>query len=96
MNWSGSEEHRTIYASMMSKHVSRLSEPISGEWNHQNEHNTIRTEHIPINPIMEDVVESSVGGLVPSRPDMFPNRYNRSDEVPGVLRRVASLNIIKS
>ena len=29
---------------------------------------------IPISPIIEDVVESSEGGMVPSRPGMFPNR----------------------
>ena len=47
--------------------------------------------HSPINPIIEDDVDSSVGGAVPRRPGMLPNRYNRSDEAPGELRNVASL-----
>ena len=40
---------------------------------------------------MEEDVESLEGGEVPRRPGMLPNRYNRSDEAPGELRRVASL-----
>lgn len=47
-----------------------------------------------MSPIMEEEdVDSSLGGLVPSRPDMLPNRYSRSDEGAGVFRSVASLVI---
>ena len=44
---------------------------------------------------MEEEVESSLGGAVPSRPGMLPNRNNRSDEAPGELRNVASLLVKK-
>lgn len=58
---------------------------------HSNAHIRPCSSESPISPIMEEDVDSSVGGLVPSRPGMLPNRYNRSDEAPGELRNVASL-----
>ena len=66
---------------MISKHVSRLSEPISGNGNENGNNKTnwhkscqyVRF-YLPMSPAMEEAVESSVGGLVPRRPGMLPNR----------------------
>ena len=44
-----------------------------------------------MSPTIEEAVESSGGGQVPRSPGMLVNRYNRSDEAPGVLRNVVNL-----